>query len=169
MAIFVAATAMAIFAFTMVHAGITDLTSYKIRNGLMVVFLLSYAVLAPLTGFSISEIGWSTAVAASVLLCAFTFFAFGWIGGGDAKLATLTSLWCGTDHTVAYLIYTAVLGGALTSMVLLFRGLPLPALLENQPWIGRLHSRRLGIPYGVALAVAGIAVFPETRWMVSLF
>jgi prepilin peptidase CpaA len=169
MAVLAAATAMSMFAFTMVHAGITDLTSYKIRNALMLAFLLSYAVLAPFSGFTISEIGWSTAVAAVVLLFAFTFFAFGWIGGGDAKLATLTALWFGTDHTLAYLVYTTLLGGALTFFVLQFRGLPLPAFLQKSPWIGRLHSHRSGVPYGVAMAAAGIVVFPQTRWMVSVF
>ena len=91
--------AMSMFAFTMVHAGISDLTSYKIRNGLMLAFLLSYAALVPFSDFAMYEIGWSAAVAATVLVCAFIFFALGWIGGGDAKLAAVTALWFGADHT----------------------------------------------------------------------
>jgi Flp pilus assembly protein protease CpaA len=64
----VAATAaMFIFSFTMVYACISDLTSNKIHNGLVLMFLLAYAVLAPLAGFTAYEIAWSVAVAARVL------------------------------------------------------------------------------------------------------
>jgi prepilin peptidase CpaA len=161
--------AMSMFAFTMVHAGISDLTSYKIRNGLMLAFLLAYAVLVPFSDFAMYEIGWSAAVAAGVLVCAFIFFALGWIGGGDAKLAAVTALWFGVDHTPAYLVYMALFGGAFTLAVLKFRSLPLPALLQNRPWIDRLHATGSGVPYGVAMAAAGLVVFPQTRWMVSMF
>ena len=69
-----ASAAMFIFACTMVYAGVTDLTTNKIRNGLVLIFLLAYAVLAPFAGFTVYEIGWSAAVAAGVLLFAFIFF-----------------------------------------------------------------------------------------------
>ena len=160
---------MFIFAFTMVYAGVTDLTTNKIRNGLVLIFLLAYAVLAPFAGFTAYEIGWSAAVAAGVLVFAFIFFALGWIGGGDAKLAAVTALWFGADHTPAYLIYTALLGGAFTLGLLQFRVLTLPACLQNRSWIARLHSRGSGIPYGVAMALAALVVFPETRWMTAMF
>lgn len=164
--IFTAAAAMSMFAFTMVHAGITDLTSYKIRNDLMLAFLLVYVALAPFSGISAHEVAWSMAIAAAVLLFGFVFFARGWIGGGDVKLAAVTALWFGADQTAAYLLYTALLGGVFTLAVLKFRGLPLPASLLNRPWIARLHSRDAGIPYGVAMAMAGLVVFPQTQWMV---
>jgi prepilin peptidase CpaA len=160
---------MFIFAFTMVYAGVTDLTTNKIRNGLVLIFLLAYAVLAPFAGFTVYEIGWSAAVAAGVLLFAFIFFTLGWIGGGDAKLAAVTALWFGADHTPAYLIYTTLLGGAFTLAILQFRVLTLPACLQNRSWISRLHSRGSGIPYGVAMALAALVVFPETRWMTAMF
>jgi prepilin peptidase CpaA len=164
-----ATAAMLIFAFTMVYAGVTDLTTYKIQNGLVLLFLFAYAVLAPFAGFTVYEIGWSAAVAAGVLLFAFIFFTLGWIGGGDAKLAAVTALWFGADHTPAYLIYTTLLGGAFTLAILQFRVLTLPACLQNRSWISRLHSRGSGIPYGVAMALAALVVFPETRWMTAMF
>jgi prepilin peptidase CpaA len=160
-----ATAAMAMFSFTMVHAGITDLTSYKIRNDLMLAFLLVYAALAPFSGFAAHEILWSVAIAAAVLLCGFVLFARGWIGGGDAKLAALTALWFGADQTPAYLLYTALFGGVFTLAVVKFRERPLPASLLNRPWVARLHSRDAGIPYGVAMAMAGLVVFPQTHWM----
>jgi prepilin peptidase CpaA len=160
-----AAAAMSVFAFTMAAAGISDLTSFKIRNDLMLGFLLAYVALAPVSGLAVHEIGWS---AAAVLLVAFIVFALGWIGGGDAKLAAVTALWVGADHTADYLLYTALFGGAFTLGLLAFRRLPLPAVFQGSPWIARLHLASSGVPYGVAMAVAGLVVFPGTHWMSSL-
>jgi prepilin peptidase CpaA len=164
-----APVAMFMFAFTMVRAGLSDLTTMKIRNGLVLLFLLAFVVLAPFAGFTAAEIGWSAAAAAGVLVCTFAFFALGWMGGGDAKLATVTVLWLGADHTAAYLVYAALLGGLLTVGLILLRASILTAWLGHSPWVTRLLSPRSGIPYGVALALAGLLVFPQTRWMTVLF
>ena len=164
-----AATAMTIFAFTMVYAALTDLLTRKIRNSLVLLFLLAYAVLAPLAGFPAYEIVWSVAIALAVLLLAFALFALGLIGGGDAKLAAVTSLWFGTVHTPAYLIYTTLVGAAFALAILLFRKLPLSPGLRNRGWIAQLHSRETAMPYGVAMALAALVVFPLTRWMTIVF
>jgi prepilin peptidase CpaA len=166
---FAVAVAPVVFAFTMVYAGLTDLTTMKIRNSLVLLFLLAYLVLAPLLGFAVYDIGWSAVVAAAVLVFTFGCYAFGWIGGGDAKLAAVTALWFGVDYTPIYLIYTALLGGALSFAILQFRTMTLPSFLPNNSWIVRLHSPGSGIPYGVAMASAALVVFPQTRWMTSIF
>ena len=49
---------------------------------------------------------------ALVLVIAFACFAFGWIGGGDAKLAAAAALWFGFDHLLDYLVYASLFGGA---------------------------------------------------------
>jgi prepilin peptidase CpaA len=92
----------------------------------------------------------------------------GWIGGGDAKLLAVTALWFGADHTAAYLLVTALLGGAFTLGVLLFRMQALPAWLPDGSWIARLHAEQAGVPYGVAMALAGLVVFPATPWMIAM-
>jgi prepilin peptidase CpaA len=163
-----AAAAMFVFAFTMIYAGISDLLTNKIRNGLVLLLLFGYAVLAPLAGFALYELAWSAVVAFGVLLLGFTCFALGWIGGGDAKLAPATALWFGADHTYAYLMDTMLLGGAFALAVLLFRMLPLPVRIQNTCWIARLHSRGTAMPYGVAMALAALLVFPSTRWMTGI-
>jgi len=56
-------------------------------------------------------------------------------------------------------------GGVLTLVLIQFRKLPLPAPLARQPWILRLHETGGGIPYGIALAAAALAVYPKTAWM----
>jgi prepilin peptidase CpaA len=131
---------MLIFSYTMIYAAVTDLTTMTIRNRLVLVLLAAYVVLAPLAGFTPHEIGLSAAIAAGTLLVGFLFFARGWIGGGDAKLAAVTVLWFGADHTPAYLVYTALFGGAFTLLILWFRIRVLPAWLQSSPWIARLHA-----------------------------
>src|SRR5260221_12408499 len=122
-----AATAMLVFALAMVYAGLTDLTSNKIRNSVIVLLVLAYAALAPLAGFAMYEIGWSAAVALGVLFAAFVMFALGVIGGGDAKLAAGAALWVGAHHTLAHLTCPSLLGGMLALTCLYTRLLPLAA------------------------------------------
>jgi prepilin peptidase CpaA len=124
-------------------------------------------VLAPLAGFSAHELGASALVASLVFVVTFIFFAAGWIGGGDAKLAAATALWLGFDHLLTYLIYASLFGGALTLLLIQFRRAPLPAVLARQPWVQRLHDRDSGVPYGIALAAAALAVYPQTPWMAA--
>jgi prepilin peptidase CpaA len=96
------------------------------------------------------------------------FFAMGWIGGGDAKLAAATALWLGFDHLLAYLIYASLFGGLLTFLLLQSRALPLPRFLSGQSWAERLHRKDCGVPYGIALAAAALAVYPDTIWMKAI-
>ena len=62
----------------------------------------------------------------------------------------------------ALLIYAALLGGGLTLLILAVRRYPLPASLARIKWIDRLHDTHSGVPYGIALAIAGLLVYPET-------
>ena len=59
----------------------------------------------------------------------------------------------------------SLFGGVLTLVLIQFRKLPLPGPLARQPWIMRLHETGGGIPYGIALAAAALAVYPRTGWM----
>jgi prepilin peptidase CpaA len=166
---FATPAATVIFTFVMVYAALTDLTTMRIRNGLVLAFLAAYVILAPLAGFTVSEIAWSIAIAAGILAVFFAFFAFGWMGGGDVKLIAVTVLWLGLDHTPAFLLYTALFGGALTLAILRMRLVGVPAFLGNRPWIGRLQSDKAGVPYGVAMTIAALIEFPHTRWMSVVF
>jgi prepilin peptidase CpaA len=146
-------------------AGLADLMTMRISNNTVLFLIAAYASLAPLAGLSIGEIGWSAAVALCVLVLMFGLFAMGWIGGGDAKLIPAISLWIGFEHTPSYLIYTALFGAVLTLLILQFRSRALPVQLSNIDWLKRLHTPRLGVPYGVAIAWAALFVFPQTRWV----
>ena len=121
-------------------------------------------VLAPLAGFTVEQVAWSAALAVGLLVVSVIFFALGWMGGGDGKLLAVTALWLGVDHAPAFLVYTGLFGGALTLAVMQLRLVGLPAFLGNTPWIARLQSDKSGVPYGVAITLAALIVFPQTRW-----
>ena len=38
-------------------------------------------------------------------------------------------------------------------------------MLAGQAWLLRLHAKESGIPYGIALAIGALAVYPETEWI----
>ncbi|MCW5721721.1 MAG: prepilin peptidase, partial [Devosia sp.] len=97
-----------------------------------------------------------------VLVVAFTFFALGWVGGGDAKLAAATTLWLGFGMTLPYLLYAAVFGGLLTLAILTLRGIPLTPFIARFAWLERLHNKKSGVPYGIAMAAAGVMVYSNT-------
>ncbi len=155
----------AVFPLAMAYAAISDLMTMTISNRLTLALAASFVVLSPFTGMDINTFGLHWAAGGAVLAVAFACFAFGWIGGGDAKLASATALWLGWNSTIEFIAIASIFGGALTLLVLTFRWSVLPAFIIRQPWIQRLHDERAGVPYGVALAAAGLVTYPHTVWM----
>jgi len=45
---------------------------------------------------------------------------------------------------------------------------PLPPALARQEWLERLHRKDAGVPYGIALAAAALAIYPDTPWMAAM-
>jgi prepilin peptidase CpaA len=154
--------ALLIFPLLMAFAASSDLLTMRISNKLVLLLTAAFFVLALFTRMPLNEIGMHVACAVLVLVFAFAFFAFGWIGGGDAKLVAATTLWLGFGIMLPYLIYASLLGGALTLLLLAARRWPLPERLRAIPWIDRLHDSKTQVPYGIALAAAGILVYSDT-------
>jgi prepilin peptidase CpaA len=154
-----------LFPLAMIYAGLMDLVTMKIRNVLVLGIGVSWLVLAPLAGFSLTELGWSAAVAGIVFVITFVFFALGWIGGGDAKLAAVTALWFAPEEALLYFACAAFLGGILTLGILQLRTGVLPLALYRVPWIAHLQDAKAGVPYGAAMAPAALIVFPDTAWV----
>lgn len=159
---------LALFPALMAFAASSDLLTMTISNRLSLALAGAFFLLTLITGMSLTAIGMHLAAGTLVLTVCFGFFSMGWIGGGDAKLAAATALWFGFDFLLDYLIYAALFGGVLTVLLIQFRRLPLPDLLARQSWILRLHDARSGVPYGIALAAAALAVYPKTAWMSGL-
>jgi prepilin peptidase CpaA len=161
-------TRLLLFPALMVLAASSDLLTMTISNRLSLALAGSFFPLTIVIGMSLPAIGMHLAAAALVLAVCFGFFSMGWMGGGDAKLAAVTTLWFGFDYLLDYLIYAALFGGALTLLLIQFRKLPLPEALARQSWILRLHETGGGVPYGIALAAAALTVYPKTAWMPAL-
>jgi prepilin peptidase CpaA len=78
------------------------------------------------------------------------FFAGVW-GGGDVKLAAAVGAWVGWSGLPSFLLVMGLTGGALALLILALR-----PLARFVPWL----AAERGIPYGVAIAAAGIVVPP---------
>ena len=159
---------LTIFPGAMALAAATDLFTMTVPNRIALVLVGAFFVVAPLAGLGWTDVGLHVALALAALGVTFIFFWFGWIGGGDAKLFAATCLWLGPAAMLTYSIYAALLGGGLTLLLLAYRGLPLPVVLFSQNWLTRLHSPDEGVPYGIALAAAGLLVYPDTPFMAAL-
>ena len=105
-------------------------------------------------------------IGAGVLMLAvgIGMFSLRLLGGGDAKLLACVALWFGFEFLLEYLTLAAICGGILSVALLAFRGITLPSWFYGQAWAMRLHNKRGGIPYGVALAAAGLWMYPLTPW-----
>ena len=152
----------------MAFAASSDLITMTISNRVSLALIAGFVVLALTTGMSLAGIGWHLGAGVLVLIVVFGFFSRGWIGGGDAKLAAATVLWLGLAHLADYLFYASIFGGVLTLMIIYFRRVPLPQVFVGRPWAERLHRSDNGVPYGIALAVAALLIYPHTNWMTSL-
>lgn len=157
-----------VFPWAMAFAATTDLFTMTISNRLCLAIAISFFVLAPFVGISLPDMGWHLLTGLVVLGVSFSLFAFGVIGGGDAKFAAGTALWLGHSFTLEYLLYGAIFGGQLTIAVLILRRYPLPFFLARIGWIDRLHNNDNGVPYGIALAIAGLIVYTETPFFQTL-
>ncbi len=155
----------AVFPLAMAYAAISDLMTMTISNRLTLALAAAFVLLWPATGMDLHAFGLHWAAGGAVLAVSFFCFAMGWIGGGDAKLASVTALWLGWDSTIEFIAIASIFGGALTLLLLSFRRSVLPAFIIRQPWIQRLHDEGAGVPYGVALAAAGLVTYPHTIWM----
>jgi len=143
-------------------AGAYDLASFTIPNFLQVALLAAFAVFALALHLGASVIGFHLLAGLIGLALGFALFAFGYIGGGDAKLFAAVLLWLGLKDLMPYTLVATVLGGVLSLSLIMLRRLPLPAMLAGQAWIIRLHDSKSGIPYGVALAAGVLVILPGT-------
>ncbi|WP_027998855.1 A24 family peptidase [Sinorhizobium arboris] len=165
---FAASLAFFLFAGLMTYAGIKDVATMTISNRLVLALAVSFTVLAPAAGLGVATISSSILIASGVLVSTFVLFSFGWIGGGDAKLLPVAVLWLGPDLALDFLLYTALIGAALTLGLLQFRRMPLPVVLKKSAWSARLHSPETGVPYGAAMAPAALLLLPQSHWFSAL-
>ena len=138
-------------------AAVRDIGWRIIDDRLVVCLMLAWGGHAVLAGWDapllLSHLG-DGAVAFGLTL---VLGVLGWMGGGDVKLAAAVFLWAGPGLGVPVLSLVALAGLAVAILALAARllgRLPLPAAIGQG--LGIVSSER-GVPYGVALAVGGMA------------
>ncbi len=159
---------LAVFPAAIAFAGAMDVFSMTIPNRISLFLIAAFFCLAPFAGLSLEDVGWHIGAGMLVLVVTATMFFMGHLGGGDAKMLSVVALWLGFDYLMDFLLYASLLGGLLAVAFLKFRAYPLPALIAEEPWALRLHKPKGGIPYGVALAVAALILYPQTPWFIAI-
>jgi prepilin peptidase CpaA len=139
-----------------------DIASYTIPNWLTAALALLFLPVAFTVGLSPAVMGAHLAVGFVLLVLGIGLFAAGVAGGGDAKLLAAAGLWLGPQAVLTFLFYTAMAGGVLVVFLIFFRRLPLPAGLARIAPVMRLHEPGGGVPYGAALAIAGLLAYPAS-------
>ena len=151
-------------------AAMTDLFSMKIPNWLSIVLILAFFVLASAIGFDSATMVNHLVAGLLALLIGFGLFVSGSIGGGDAKFSVAIALWLGLGKSLSdFALISALGGGALTLLLLVLRRLHLPDFALTWTWLQRLHDKRTGVPYGIALAGAALSVFFQSPVAIEFF
>ncbi|MFK3888301.1 prepilin peptidase [Sphingomonas sp. NPDC079357] len=133
----------------LLSAGIQDVRSREIANWKNA----TIAALAPLWWLTIGLDPWpGMALQFGAALLVFALFvgafALGQMGGGDVKLIGALSLWLAPLHLLDMLLVMSVIGGGLT----------LAMLIEQRL---RRSTAAIEVPYGVAIALAGLIALHE--------
>ncbi len=154
--------ALLVFPLLMIFAALADLFTMTIPNRVSLVLIAAYLVLALYLRLPLATVGLHVSCGLAMLALTFTMFQMGWIGGGDAKLAAATALWLGWPSLFEYGLAASLIGGALTLAILALRHYDLPEKLLSVGFIAKLAEKNGGVPYGIALALAGLMIYPHT-------
>ncbi len=158
--------ALTIFPLVMIFAALADLFTMTIPNRLSLALMGAYFLMAIYLRLPIETVALHVSCGAAMLLLTFVMFHFGWIGGGDAKLAAATSLWLGWGLLFDYGLIASIAGGVLTVIVIALQRHDLPEKMLKLKFLAQLSQKNGGVPYGIALALAGLVIYPETGvWM----
>jgi prepilin peptidase CpaA len=140
----------ALFAGLLIAASAHDLRHLRIPNWIPLALVALFALRVILIGGV--PILPHLSAAAAVLGMGFLLFGLGLLGAGDGKLLAAVALWTAPEHMVTLLLLMAVLGGVLALVLTLRRR------FGRQRRLPLREMRTLPIPYGVAIAAAGLLV-----------
>jgi prepilin peptidase CpaA len=171
--------AAAMVAALLVWGAVIDVRRAKIPNRLT----MTGVILAPIAAFAVGGVSAALLAVAAVAVAfviGFGGFAFGAIGGGDAKFLMVGAGFVGLSNVVAFLVAAGCLGGILAVAQVVRRRAGTEAtvmtldLAKNVATLGRKGHRarlsdqgRLTVPYGVAIAAAALLVHftPLSEWL----
>ncbi|MDC7685161.1 prepilin peptidase [Asticcacaulis sp. BYS171W] len=146
----------------LIWAALSDLKSMTIPNRLSITLALAFLPAALLLGLPPMIILQHLGIGAAGLALGILAFAFRVMGGGDAKLIAATALWFHPQGVLAFGLYTALAGGALSLVLLLgrqFLQIYTPTLPK---WLQTLLKPNGDIPYGLAICAGGLLAMPHS-------
>ena len=137
---------------TLVIISISDIRDRRIPNWAV---LAVAALFVPwiFVGPHVSILG-SLEAALVTFVIGVGLYAFHIVGAGDSKLLTATSLFVGLSQLLPFLVLVALAGGIIAILGMTMR--PVRALVMFQ-MRGKGDFGR-GVPYGVAIAIATVAI-----------
>lgn len=140
---------LGVLATILVVAAIIDARTFTISNRLT----LAVALLAPAYWLSIALSPWpgiaiQLAAGTTVFLLFAAAFYAGMMGGGDVKLAAALALWFPPYSTLQLIVIMSLVGGVLTVVLLAWHRV-------------KQRKGRPQIPYGVAIAIGGLAILTQ--------
>lgn len=152
---------LAMFVAPLVVCAAFDLWKFRIPNVITGGMLALFPVAGLLAGQPVDWL-WHLAAGIVVFVPVLILFNFNIVGGGDAKLLTVAALWLGWDLLLPFTVLTGFFGGVLALLILIIRNPALEALFAlagaGRP---QILSKEAGIPYGIAIAVAGCWLAPQ--------
>lgn len=150
----VVALAAGLFCSAMLHVIVTDLRERRISNRTVAALGVLWIPVALAAGMPAGDMAGAAGAAALVFAAGLACFAAGWVGGGDVKLAAAAVLWLGPGQAVPFLLLASLIGGVIA----------LGAVAAA--W--RAGSVARPVPYGPALALAGLALLSGSPWAAAL-
>ena len=145
----------------MICAALWDVATLHIPNWLSLAVFFSFLLFSVAAPLEIADVFGRIGLGVVVFVVGIVLFIKGYAGGGDVKLLAASAVWVGWPHFPSYLVATAIIGGVLALVALAFQRFELPASWASVGWLQRLHSREQGVPYGVAIAAAGVLMLPQ--------
>lgn len=162
------AVAFIVFPTLMVFAAFSDLFTMTIPNRVSLILVFVYFALAAYLPLPWHTLLMHVSCGLAVLALTFGMFQLGWVGGGDAKLASATALWLGWENLLDYGLVASLAGGVLTVIIMMMRWNDLPKRLLSIDFVARLAEKTNGVPYGIALAIGGLIVYPQSMLWLKL-
>jgi len=144
-----------------VYSAWSDARTLRIPNWVSLALMGAFGVAILSVGMPLEAIAWHVAAGALTLVIGFALFAFGYFGGGDAKLMAVCALWVGWQQLVFFVVAVLLVGGVLSVFVVLLRkGLGLWPDWLVQRFEG-LFTPNKAVPYGIAIATGAMIVLPR--------
>jgi prepilin peptidase CpaA len=156
-----------VFAVPLVMAALKDATSMTIPNKVSLAMLGGFILMVPFTWQGFPELGEHLAVGLTFFAAGFAMFAFGWLGGGDAKLMAATAIWFTWPDAVHYIFYTTLFGAILAFGLIVGRKF-IPVRVLTAPWAYAMFKDETKMPYGLALAAGALMTLPQSAIFASV-